>query len=152
RCLVSACERDGKSLICVTLNDKNDWQDHISLYNYGFGIVKTVTPGLPESVVLPLAGGKNDCIAAVPGEMGTGITTLAAQPEGFDIETVSSPFIYAPVKKGDEMGRLRISFKGREVCQIPLLAAEDAEIMKKAPDDKRSIADRFMSVLRRFIP
>ena len=34
RCLVSACEREGISLICVTLNDKNDWQDHIEKCNY----------------------------------------------------------------------------------------------------------------------
>ncbi|MBQ6181941.1 MAG: D-alanyl-D-alanine carboxypeptidase [Ruminococcus sp.] len=149
RCLVSACERDGKSLICVTLNDKNDWQDHMALYDQGFSMVKSVSPELPENVELPLAGGKNDSIIAVPGEMSAGITSLASEPDSFDIETVSSPFIYAPVRKGDEVGSLRISFKGREVCQVPLIAAEDAEINRKAPEQKRSIADRFLSVLRR---
>ena len=37
RCLVSASVRNGITLICVTLNDRNDWQDHEVLYDYGFG-------------------------------------------------------------------------------------------------------------------
>ena len=37
RCLVSAVERDGMTLICVTLNAPDDWHDHRSLFEYGFG-------------------------------------------------------------------------------------------------------------------
>ena len=36
RTLVSAAERDGMTLICVTLNDPNDWADHAALFDYGF--------------------------------------------------------------------------------------------------------------------
>lgn len=36
RCLVSCCEREGRRLICVTLSDGDDWNDHISLYDWGF--------------------------------------------------------------------------------------------------------------------
>ncbi len=36
RCLVSAAKRDGKYVICVTLNDPNDWQDHKKLCDYAF--------------------------------------------------------------------------------------------------------------------
>lgn len=36
RCLVSACERNGATLICVTLNAPNDWLDHSRLFDYGF--------------------------------------------------------------------------------------------------------------------
>lgn len=35
RILVSALEHQGRLLIAVTINDGNDWQDHISLYDYG---------------------------------------------------------------------------------------------------------------------
>ena len=31
RCLVSAGRRDGKLVVAVTLNDSNDWQDHLSM-------------------------------------------------------------------------------------------------------------------------
>ena len=33
RTLVSYAKKDGKELICVTLNDPDDWNDHIKLYN-----------------------------------------------------------------------------------------------------------------------
>ncbi|MBR1968751.1 MAG: D-alanyl-D-alanine carboxypeptidase [Clostridia bacterium] len=35
RCLVTSAERDG-SLICVTLNAPDDWNDHTELLNFGF--------------------------------------------------------------------------------------------------------------------
>ena len=36
RSLASAAEKDGKTLICVTINAPDDWNDHKKLYNYGF--------------------------------------------------------------------------------------------------------------------
>ena len=38
RTLVSAAERDGLTLVCVTLNDPNDWADHAALFDYGFSL------------------------------------------------------------------------------------------------------------------
>lgn len=40
RCLVSYAKRDGVGLVCVTLNDKNDWEDHRNFYETGFGRVE----------------------------------------------------------------------------------------------------------------
>ena len=39
RCLVGAAEKDGALLISVTLAAPNDWNDHISLWNYGFSLL-----------------------------------------------------------------------------------------------------------------
>jgi D-alanyl-D-alanine carboxypeptidase len=36
RSLVSAVERDGQMLVCVTINDPDDWRDHKRLIEYGF--------------------------------------------------------------------------------------------------------------------
>ena len=36
RTLVTCCERDGMRLVAVTLNDRDDWNDHTALYEYGF--------------------------------------------------------------------------------------------------------------------
>ncbi len=43
RCLVSSAERDGKKLICVTINAPNDWSDHTYLLDYGFENFKGTT-------------------------------------------------------------------------------------------------------------
>ncbi len=44
RCLVSSVKRDGRELICVSLNAPDDWNDHKRLYDYGFSEFETVTP------------------------------------------------------------------------------------------------------------
>ena len=31
RCLVSAADRNGRTIIAVTLNDPNDWNDHMEM-------------------------------------------------------------------------------------------------------------------------
>lgn len=34
RCLVTAAEREGVTLVCVTLGASNDWNDHKSMLNF----------------------------------------------------------------------------------------------------------------------
>ena len=36
RTLVSCVEREGRTLVAVTLQDGNDWADHRALYEFGF--------------------------------------------------------------------------------------------------------------------
>ena len=36
RTLVSSAERNGMELVAVTLNDGNDWRDHVEMLDYGF--------------------------------------------------------------------------------------------------------------------
>ena len=42
RCLVTAYKNDGKFIICVTLNDPNDWADHKALINIGVSAIEDV--------------------------------------------------------------------------------------------------------------
>ena len=136
RCLVSACERGGKNLVCVTLNDRNDWNDHMAMYDYAFGQVHTVEPELPQDITLPLAGSTNDCIhvrAEAPPEP---VTVLSTDRVELTYTVISPPFVYAPVREGDELGELSISYGGHEIRRIALCAAEDAEY-KSAPAKKK---------------
>lgn len=56
RTLVSATQKDGMTLICVTLNDPNDWVDHSNLFDYGFSTysLMTFTPDSAPSTHIPL--------------------------------------------------------------------------------------------------
>ncbi len=153
RCLVSACERDGERLICVTLNDRNDWNDHMALYNYGFETVKKVEPDIPEGLELELAGAENDKIAVIAGDASSAFTTISANPEDFTYRVISSPFVYAPVSAGDELAQLEISYNGREVSRIPLYATEDAPVKqaeKSREKDDSNVFEKIISKLRSF--
>ena len=37
RILVSAAQRQGRTLICVTIDAPEDWRDHCALYDWAFG-------------------------------------------------------------------------------------------------------------------
>ncbi len=50
RCLVGAAEKDGISLISVTINAPDDWNDHAKMFNYGFSILKGLNKN-PENDV-----------------------------------------------------------------------------------------------------
>ena len=54
RCLVSAAERDGITLIAVTLDDPDDWKDHKILLNHGFDSLEAINLNtlvtIPESL------------------------------------------------------------------------------------------------------
>lgn len=137
RCLVSACERDGMELICVTLNDRNDWEDHSRLYDYGFSRVRKTEVSLPEIFELDLAGSENDKLTVAPGELPVTVTSLGHEPGDIGIRVIAPPFVYAPVSKGEEAAQLEISFRGREVTRIPLYAQEDADVKKKSSAKKK---------------
>ena len=127
RCLVSACERDGKNLVCVTLNDRNDWNDHMAMYDYAFGQVHTVEPDIPQDIELTLVGSDKDSIHVRADALPEPVTVLAAGADELTYTVISAPFVYAPVDEGDELGELSISCGGREIRRIPLCAAESAE-------------------------
>lgn len=151
RCLVSACERDGVDMICVTLNDRNDWNDHIAMYDYGFETVKNITPDIPEDLSINLAGGETERLSLTTGDKPIEITAFAAEKNDFEYQVISAPFVYAPVKAGDEVAQLSITYNGREVCRIPLYAESDAPVkmLKKSPEKKsffRKISEKLGSV------
>ena len=60
RTLVSCAERDGVRLVAVTLQDGDDWNDHASLYEQGFRVlrpVKVVERGLHLAAERAIRGG-----------------------------------------------------------------------------------------------
>ncbi|MDE5584312.1 MAG: D-alanyl-D-alanine carboxypeptidase [Ruminococcus sp.] len=155
RCLVSACERDGKNLICVTLNDGNDWNDHMAMYDYGFSVVKNIELNPPENFSVDIAGAEADRLSLTVGDEPVRITAFSADSDDFDYQVISSPFVYAPVVAGDETAELSISYNGREVRRIPLYADEDAPfkmVEKPQKNGRKSILKKLSEKLSKVFP
>ena len=136
RCLVSACEREGKRLICVTLNAPDDWNDHIKLYENCFEKVKTAELNIPCEMYVNLAGSDKEKLAVTVGEDIDDFTVYNCDTSGFMYTVAASPFVYAPVKAGDMVAELIISDDERELKRLPLYAAEDAEYKLPESDEK----------------
>lgn len=152
RCLVSACERGGVRLICVTLNDKNDWNDHMAMYDYGFGIMHSISPEIPECIELNVVGADCERVSAVASGEPVKIATTEESLSEFAYEIVAPPFVYAPVAAGDELAQLRVTYKNREVCRIPLYAQEDcsAPVHEKKTDSGKNPFKKALDKLRSF--
>ena len=65
------------------------------------------------------------------------MTVLVADKDELTYTVISPPFVYAPVKTGDELGELSISYDGHEIRRIPLCASEDAEYMSVPAKKKK---------------
>lgn len=125
RCLVSACERDGRRLICVTLFDRNDWNDHLSLYDYGFAGAEETVIKLPQELCIPVEGSAEAVSVRVYAREPLQLTAwygLAAETEQ---RILLPPFRMAPLQKGETVGTLVYTVCGREIARLPLLTAEE---------------------------
>ena len=150
RCLVSACVRDGRDMICVTLNDPDDWNDHLALYSYGADTAVTEDITIPQELAIDLAGGTGEQITASPLGSSLRLTTLSAGQEDITFNVIAPPFIYAPVRQGDNVGELRVELCGREINRLPLYADCDAGryIPDEASEDE-GMYSRIINALRR---
>lgn len=150
RCLVSACKRDGKDLICVTLNDADDWNDHISLYDYGFETVGNAEISIPDGFEVCIAGSDNEHLPVCAEKRLVSVTTLSDDADDFSFELAAPPFVYAPVEKGTETAELKLMYKGREVRRIPMYASENAYIGKSVTAGEKNIIKKLLSELKEF--
>ncbi len=131
RCLVSAAERDGVRLICVTLDAPDDWHDHTALFEYGFSRYKNVTlnTDLTDAVV-PVAGGD---ITRLPVATETGATAVVSEDElkMLNRRILAPPVLFAPVQKGERVGSVEYSVDGITVKTLPLVAQQDVAYQEK---------------------
>lgn len=124
RCLVTSAEKDGVSLIAVTLNAPDDWADHKALYEYGFSLYTKVTLDERNTAFkVRLSGGEQDFLTASADEA---VSVYVPASRINDIEkTVYLPtFVFAPVKVGDTVGRITYTLDGTELAKIELRALE----------------------------
>lgn len=131
RCLVSAAERDGRTLICVTLFDRNDWVDHEALYDYGFAGAEDYAVPLPEPVQIDVEGGTEQSVQGYLPEQ-LSLTAWYGMPPETTVTVTAPPFLLAPIEKGAQIGQVIYRSGGREIARLPLCAAQAVETV---PDD-----------------
>lgn len=112
RCLVSAAEKDGVTLICVTLNASDDWNDHMKMYDYGFSVSKSRPIEYDGSgLAVKVAGGTAQEIEVVPENVPM-YTVVNGKELDITAEPVIERFVYAPVEKGREVGQINFYLDG----------------------------------------
>lgn len=130
RCLVSAARKDGLTLVCVTMNDRNDWDDHIKLYNYGFDNYFSENSNDSEFMAeIPCVGGTVDTVDVV-GEKDISVVLLAKDKSKLERKVYIDSFLYAPIAKNQTVGRIDYIVDGNRVASVNVISADNVEIKK----------------------
>ena len=105
RCLVSAAERDGVTMIAVTIHSPDDWNDHTKLLDFGFSNYRSVELCPADfRLCLPVVGGKESYVTLGVTQSASVTIPLGA---GVIEQTIECPrYLYAPTKEGDICGRI----------------------------------------------
>lgn len=130
RCLVTCSEKDNLRLIAVTFNAPSDWQDHIALYDYGFEKLAARVVGDSQEIYrVNVAGSDKESISAKT-EKTCKFVSDTKSVQNVQTQICINPLIFAPVKKGDVVGKVVCKQNGKTVLENNIVAREDAEYLE----------------------
>lgn len=132
RTLVSVCEREGTRLVCVTLRDGNDWDDHARLYDWGFENYETRTVANTADVLytLPLVSGTTPEVRV---RAGADLRLFMRKDAELSFSPSLPQFAYAGLKKGEQIGWLNVYVDGKSAAKLALVCADDAAVDESVP-------------------
>lgn len=126
RILVSSATRDGRRLVAVTMNDPNDWQDHVNMLNYGFERY-TVQKILSRDDVVGTVEVAGGCLGFVDLLAAEDFSYALAEDECVQIVLQEPGFVYAPAVQGAAAGYAYVCVDGAAVGKVPLVYGQTVE-------------------------
>ncbi|MBQ7118344.1 MAG: D-alanyl-D-alanine carboxypeptidase [Clostridia bacterium] len=123
RCLVSACTRDGATLVCVTLNAGDDWNDHRKLYDLSFAELNKTTLKYSGETELSVYGGKAEKVRIYSDDY----TYHFTDDNTITQKIIMPKIIYAPVNKNEIIGRI-CYYSGKKLIKTVHIYTKDAVV------------------------
>lgn len=143
RTLVTCCERNGLTFICVTLSAPDDWNDHKALYGWAYDQWMNFTVLNPDNVwTIPVVGGVEEEVSIAP--VGA-LTVFCRRGEDVTLSLQIPSFVYADVEEGELAGLAVASFGGEDVASIALAFCKSVE---KLEEEDRSFWQRLGDVFQ----
>jgi D-alanyl-D-alanine carboxypeptidase/D-alanyl-D-alanine carboxypeptidase (penicillin-binding protein 5/6) len=126
RCLVSSATKNGVNLIAVTLFAPDDWNDHIKMFNYGFAAThnKTLSVDIGEPTV-NVAGGTADAVSLKLKNLPTLLEIDGENQPQIDCKILVPGYVFAPVAKGETVGKAQFITDGKVFDTVDLIAEKD---------------------------
>lgn len=122
RCLVSASKKDGKFVIAVTLNDKNDWQDHRNLLDLGLSLIESKVFSPPDDeIYIDVANGEQIEVL-VPSA-----TINVSENAKVDYIIKLPSFLYLPIKNEQEIGSVVYRCNDNNIYEKPIITKNEME-------------------------
>ena len=124
RCLVSAKEENGRMLICVTLNDRDDWNDHKALLSYGFFQLENCDLiGAGDCGSVPLISSEKATARLYCNESFSCALTQEQQTQ-VSVRLYGPRFVYGSVEAGGYYGTLCVELAGETLFETSVYFAD----------------------------
>lgn len=130
-CVSASAERDGMELIAVIM--KSDTSPHRNadasgLLNFGFANYAVVGLGEDENHAepIPVTLGQEDSVEVELAENAQ-VLIEKAQAAKVEKQLVLAERLEAPVEKGQKVGTLRFSLDGKQIAEVPVVAANSVK-------------------------
>lgn len=142
RCLVSAAQRNGMTLICVTLNAPNDWNDHCSLYDAMFQTYRLQSV-LQAGKLLGEIEISNSETTALPISCPENFSYPLKENEHCVTALSLAPPLDAPVSSGTEVGTITVRLGQEDIASLPLKVCGSAEKQSEAKKFTQNLIRNF---------
>ncbi|NLO46822.1 MAG: D-alanyl-D-alanine carboxypeptidase [Clostridiales bacterium] len=157
RTLVTCANKGDMTLICVTLNDANDWNDHAGLYDWAsanYRLECAVRAG--ETITqLNVISGMSESVCVCAAE---DVTLLLENNDKLSVDIRLPRFVYAGVNKGSRVGSADVFVNGEKLTSVDLVFSDTVPVDTSIPlsfweQIKRSIfpSSEFTHRLRQII-
>ena len=145
RCLVSAAERNGRTIIAVTLNDPNDWNDHMEMLDAGFAQYSEVTLHKAGDTIANARVFGGDT-ASVPLTAKNTVTAYLLPGEKEKLQRVryGEKICYAPVVKTAQAGSVEYRLEDCVLARDTLVYGGESLL----PAEEKSFVERIMERFR----
>lgn len=145
RCLVTSAKKDGVTLINVTLNDGNDWQDHTEMFEESFRRVSSYTlyEAGQYSITVPVLNGTHPARFTNP-EPVYGVCIDGQKIEYIPTDCLPQS-LYAPIQKEtfDQQVYVELAYKNRLVGTMKLTLCES--VAQK--EDEQTFSEKYLYYL-----
>ena len=144
RCLVSAVRQNGVTLIAVTLNGHDYWNDHKALYEAGFALVKVTALDAPAVSPIAVAGGETATVDVTVTPQ-TAVLVAPAVASEVTATVACEPLLFAPIAAGKKVGTVTYVYRGQTVATADVVTAT---AVKETPPRSflRRTADAFCAL------
>lgn len=146
RCLVSAAERNGICFVCVTLNDGDDWNDHRKMLDFAFESVSTQTVEVKDTYSVPVEGGAVSSVSLhAKAEF---FCPVSGDKKNIEARVCLPKFVYAPLMKGDAVGKIEYYADGRKIAEQNLVCSVDVAVDTPKRVQKKSFIRRLLEKIK----
>ena len=138
RILVSSAQRFGRRLICVTIDDGNDWLDHKTMFERGFSefVHRQLVEAGQSIGAVSVFGGTQETVSLVAAE---DFSYAMAAGERVSFTLSMKSHVYAPVVQGVRAGYAYVCIDGKAVGKVAVVYAQTIELL---PPQKMKLWDK----------